>query len=88
VFPNDEVVLTLMRSMPPSYRTFIGSSRRQPNLTLQSMITNLIQEETLMKNLSLILDNTSSLCIKKNNPNFDRKPVFNRIPEKFFNSKG
>lgn len=38
----DEVVLTLMRSMPSSYKTFISSLRRQPNLALQSLIIDLI----------------------------------------------
>ena len=31
--------------------------KRQPNLRLQSLITYLIQEETLTKNISLTLDN-------------------------------
>lgn len=64
------------------------SLRRQPNLTLQSMIIDLIQEETLLKNQGLTSDNTSSPYIRKNNPKYNRKPVFNRIPKKFFDSKG
>lgn len=86
--PNDEAVLTLMRSMPPSYRMFISSLRRQPNLTLQSLITDLIQEETLMKNLNLSPDNTSALYTRKSGPNYSRKSAFNRNPKKFLNSKG
>jgi hypothetical protein len=31
---NDNVVLSLMRSMPLSHRTFITSMQRQPNITL------------------------------------------------------
>jgi hypothetical protein len=46
---DDEAIICIMRSMPPSYKTFISSLMKQPNLTLQSLITNLIQEETLMK---------------------------------------
>jgi hypothetical protein len=45
----DEEIICIMKSMPPSYETFISSLMRQPNLTLQSLITNLIQEKTLMK---------------------------------------
>jgi hypothetical protein len=41
----------LMRSMPIGYKTFINSLRHQPNLTLSSLIINLIQERTLMKML-------------------------------------
>ncbi len=33
-----QAVLSLMRSMPTSYRLFISSFQRQPNLTLQSLI--------------------------------------------------
>lgn len=39
-----EVILILMRSMPPSYRMFISSLRRQPNLSLQYLIIDLMQE--------------------------------------------
>lgn len=45
----DEQLISLMRSMPPSYRTFLQSLRGQPNLTPQMLITYLIQEETLEK---------------------------------------
>ena len=58
---DDEAILTLMRSLPPSYRSFISSLRRQPGITLQSLITDLIQEETLMKDMNLNMDNTSAL---------------------------
>jgi hypothetical protein len=47
--------------MPPSYRTFISSLRRQPNLTLESLIIDLIQKETLMKDMNL--HNVSSLAL-------------------------
>jgi hypothetical protein len=60
--PDDETIICLMRSsMPPSYRTFISSLRRQPNLTLQSLIIDLIQKETLMKDMNL--HNESSLAL-------------------------
>jgi hypothetical protein len=58
---NDETIICLMRSVPPSFRTFISSLRRQPNLTLQSLIIDLIQKETLMKDMNL--HNESSLAL-------------------------
>jgi len=39
---HEDDVFSLMRHMPINYRTFINSLRRQPNLTLQSLITNLV----------------------------------------------
>ena len=32
---DEEAILALMRSLPPSYRIFISSLRRQPSITLQ-----------------------------------------------------
>jgi len=58
---DDEAIICLVRSMPPSYRTFISSLRRQPNLTLQSLIIELNQKETLMKDTNL--HNESSLAL-------------------------
>ena len=49
---DDEAILTLMHSLPPSYRAFINSFKRQPGIILQSLITGLIREETLMKDMS------------------------------------
>jgi hypothetical protein len=46
---NDETLLSLMKNMPWSYRTFISSLKKQPNFALQTLIIDLIQEETLMK---------------------------------------
>jgi hypothetical protein len=64
---DDEAILTVMRSLPPSYRSFVSSLRRQPGYTLQSLITNLIQEETVMKDLSLSTysENASALYMRK-----------------------
>jgi hypothetical protein len=39
---DDKIVLTLMRNMPPSCQTFINSLKRQPTLTLQYLIKELI----------------------------------------------
>jgi hypothetical protein len=39
---DDKAIICIMSSMPPSYKTFISSLMRQPNLILQSLITNLI----------------------------------------------
>jgi hypothetical protein len=44
--PGDEGVLSFMKSMPARYQTFISLGlRSQPNLTLQSLINDLIQEK-------------------------------------------
>nr|PNR34734.1 hypothetical protein PHYPA_022632 [Physcomitrium patens] len=37
--PDNEAILTLIRSLPLSYRSFISSLRRQPEITLTSLIT-------------------------------------------------
>lgn len=39
---NEDDLFSLMRCMPINYKTFISSLRRQPNLILQSLITNLV----------------------------------------------
>jgi hypothetical protein len=63
-----------MKSMPARYQTFISLGlRRQPNLTLQSLINDLIQEKTFMKNLNLTTDNMLALYIGKIYPNYKRK---------------
>jgi len=41
-----------MKSMPMSYRGLLVARKGQANMTLQTLITNLLQEETLMKNPS------------------------------------
>jgi len=46
---NDEVILSLMKSLPFSFHYLISSMQRVPNLTLQSLVTNLLQDEILMK---------------------------------------
>jgi hypothetical protein len=43
---NDDVVLSLMWSMPLSYKTFTTSMRRQPNITLQFFITYLFKKKS------------------------------------------
>ena len=78
IVPDDEAVLTLMQSLRPSYASFISSLRRQPGITLQSLITDLIQEETLMKNMSLTSDSTSTLYVRKKISNFGKKPYLNK----------
>ncbi len=51
--PNDEGVLSFMKSMRARYQTFISLGlRRQPNLTLESLINDLIQEKNFMKNFN------------------------------------
>jgi hypothetical protein len=53
---DDEVIVSLMRSVPIGYKTFINSLRQQPHLTLSSLIIDLIQERTLMKNVNTTND--------------------------------
>jgi hypothetical protein len=94
IVPDDETIICLMRSMPRSYRTFISSLRRQPNLTLQSLIIDLIQKETLMKDMNL--HNESSLALyagkkysKYNNNKFTKynKSFPPRTSSQFFDKK-
>jgi hypothetical protein len=47
---EEDIVLELMQNMSPSYRSFFISIRGQ-TFTLQTLITYLIQEETLLKSL-------------------------------------
>jgi hypothetical protein len=49
---EEDIVLTVMQNMSPSYQSFFISIRGQ-TFTLQTLITYLLQEETLLK----ILDN-------------------------------
>jgi hypothetical protein len=42
---EDETILSLMHNMLMGYRTFLSSLRRQLNLTLTFLVTNLIREE-------------------------------------------
>jgi len=39
---DDEAILSLMRSMLIGYKTFINSMKQEPNLTLSSLIIDLI----------------------------------------------
>ena len=50
---DDEAVIMLMRSLPQNYQPFIRSLQRQElGLTLQTLITDLIQKETFIKDTS------------------------------------
>jgi hypothetical protein len=63
--PNDKRVICLMRSMLPNYRTFISPLRRQLHRIFQFFITNLIQKETLMKDMNLRNESSSILYARK-----------------------
>jgi hypothetical protein len=56
----------LMKNMPKRYKTFISSMRWQPNLTLSSLIIDLIQKETLMKIINATNDCPIALYTTKN----------------------
>jgi len=62
--------------MPQSYRNFVKSMQNQQRLSLKSLITDLIQEETLMESLNSSI--ASTICWKKE---------FRRNQRKFFLSK-
>jgi hypothetical protein len=84
---DEEAILALMGSLPPSYRVFISSLRRQPDITLQYLITDLIQEETLMKDMSLTSESQSALYTKRRFYNNGKKPYMNKRFQKGENSK-
>ena len=52
---GDEAIIMLMRSLPQNYQSFIRSLHRQARLTLQTLITDLIQDETFIKDMSSTL---------------------------------
>jgi hypothetical protein len=62
---NDDVILSLMQNMPLSYRTFRTSMRRQPTITLQSLITYLLQEKGILKNLTHTIHSMLTLYVGK-----------------------
>lgn len=69
---DEEAILNLMRSLPTSYRIVIRSLRRQPNLTLQTLITELLQEEKIIKDLEPPTTHTSALYAGKRNYKFNK----------------
>jgi len=57
----------LKKSFPQNYQSFICSLKRQARINLQSLITNLIEEETLIKDMSFIAKkHINILCWKEN----------------------
>jgi hypothetical protein len=65
---DDKAIICIMRSMPPSYKTFISFLMRQPNLTFQSLITTLFQERNIDERLhvhDLYNESSSTLYVKK-----------------------
>jgi hypothetical protein len=77
---DEDSVIALMRSMPPSFHNFLVSIRGQ-NLTLQTLITYLIQEETMLKSMDDSYNtnspSTSTLAFgqKSWNPNLQKHPI-------------
>ena len=86
--PDDEAIIMLMRSLPQNYQPFIRSLRRQPGLTLQTLITDLIQEETFIKDSSPTSENTSALYVGRKNFNKGKKSYFNKNFRISSDSKG
>lgn len=56
---DDEAILALMRSLPPSYKIFISSLKRHLGILVQLLFIDLIQEETLMKDMNWNNENQS-----------------------------
>ena len=86
--PDNEAVIMLMRSHPQTYQPFIHSLRRQVGLTLQTIVTHLIQEETFIKDTSPTSENKSALYVGKKNFNKSKKPYFNKNFKTSSDSKG
>lgn len=47
IIDNDEQIITLMRSMARNFKTFFFSIKTQTNLTIENLMTFLLQEDTL-----------------------------------------
>ncbi len=62
---DNKTIICLTRNIPPNYRTFISPLRRQLHQTLQSLLTNLIQKETLMKDMNIHNESSSTLYARK-----------------------
>lgn len=86
--PDDEAVIMLMRSLPHSYQSFIRSLRGQAGLTLQTLITDLMQEETFISDANSTSENTSALFVGKKFYNKNRKPYVNKNFKTSSDSKG
>jgi hypothetical protein len=79
---DDDAILSLMHSMPNSCKHFLSTLKRQMGLNLQFLITYLIQEQTLMKDLGFGNDNSKVLFIGKNLMSFQKKNVPHRTLQK------
>ena len=86
--PNDEAIIMLMKSLPQNYQSFICSLRRQAGLTLQTLITDLIQEEIFIKDMSSTSDNTSTFYVGKKIFNKGMKSYFSKNFKTNLDSKG
>jgi len=67
---NEDAIHVLMESVYPKYCTLVTSLRRQPNLSLQSLILDLIQEEIFMNDMTSqhnSIDSQSALNTHKRN---------------------
>jgi hypothetical protein len=49
---DEDAIHALMESVSSKYHMFVSSLKRQPNLTLQSLIPDLIQEEIFMNDMN------------------------------------
>ncbi len=71
---NNEIIIFLMKSTPPSYKAFISYLQRQLSLALQSLISNLIQEETWLKDMNQNNDKMSTPYMGKSHFHLNKGP--------------
>jgi hypothetical protein len=72
-FSDEDAIHALMESVSSKYHMFVSSLRRQPNLSLQSLIPDLIQEEIFMNGMNSqqsTIDPQSVLYTYKQNSKF------------------
>jgi len=62
---NDEAIFISMQSLLFSYNTSIHFLRRQQGIAQKLLMIDLIQDESLMKDMNLTLENTSVFYIGK-----------------------
>jgi hypothetical protein len=59
------IIVLINAKLRISYRRFIVFLRRQPNVTLGSLITYLLQEGIMRKSLALTMDSSMTLFVNK-----------------------
>ena len=85
---DEDVVLALVRSMLLSYKNFLISIQGQ-TLSLQTLITYLLQEEMMIKNLDNVIESSSfcssALALRSNNP--WNQQEYSKFSSRLYNTK-